>query len=639
MNGILPILSNKKPSNLEVTNTNLSKEKTGEDSNSRSAEESREGVEKQIGQDVTKKHLDSNEFSSVAGSKEHIGGNVDSMQEKTMKKISSSQEFSKEISDSKEFIKENHRRYRKSESKESIKHAIISKKSGSTESLRDGKVKYDKEKDHMVEKMFEKKIPKRKPRPYYYNELLDGISKSLYSNENDLPKISKQSSKPHFYDRTKDDDILKNLKEEKSIVLIKKRMPRPFCYDESLDGVTESLLSLPKSEDDKLKMTTTRNFGYPSTQQLSHPQQIFSNNRIRRANIVEKKAEESETGLMQRMENKLNLLKSDSSISSTKDEYTTNNALSAQKLVKGEDIMDFTYNYILSKKNLEEVMKLEHKFLLKQQQHISDFCKSEATAEGKNRSSTIVNFNEGAVRLIPTVTNDSRYIHASQINISYGNFIIAQGPTKQSLIDFFRMLWQYHVLLVVCLEPFTDQGTCYPYFSTKIRQIVQVEERISIETCKIIKTSVEDLFIYEAVLTNMEIRDSTNKRRIHIMRYDKWTHAEVISPILLVKMITVMEAINEKERKPIVVQGSYGIRRTAIFVITSLLMRQITETHRISILKAAIVVCRRRYGTLRFLSDYRLVLQSALYYAKQCNLIKNDKTFMTAMNILERKNR
>ncbi|MCP9258634.1 hypothetical protein DINM_001649 [Dirofilaria immitis] len=577
MNGILPILSNKKPSNLEVTNTNLSKEKTGEDSNSRSAEESREGVEQQIGQDVTKKHLDSNEFSSVAGSKEHIGGNVDSMQEKTMKKISSSQEFSKEISDSKEFIKENHRRYRKSESKESIKHAIISKKSGSTESLRDGKVKYDKEKDHMVEKMFEKKIPKRKP--------------------------------------------------------------RPFCYDESLDGVTESLLSLPKSEDDKLKMTTTRNFGYPSTQQLSHPQQIFSNNRIRRANIVEKKAEESETGLMQRMENKLNLLKSDSSISSTKDEYTTNNALSAQKLVKGEDIMDFTYNYILSKKNLEEVMKLEHKFLLKQQQHISDFCKSEATAEGKNRSSTIVNFNEGAVRLIPTVTNDSRYIHASQINISYGNFIIAQGPTKQSLIDFFRMLWQYHVLLVVCLEPFTDQGTCYPYFSTKIRQIVQVEERISIETCKIIKTSVEDLFIYEAVLTNMEIRDSTNKRRIHIMRYDKWTHAEVISPILLVKMITVMEAINEKERKPIVVQGSYGIRRTAIFVITSLLMRQITETHRISILKAAIVVCRRRYGTLRFLSDYRLVLQSALYYAKQCNLIKNDKTFMTAMNILERKNR
>uniref|UniRef100_A0A0R3RP95 Tyrosine-protein phosphatase domain-containing protein n=1 Tax=Elaeophora elaphi TaxID=1147741 RepID=A0A0R3RP95_9BILA len=311
---------------------------------------------------------------------------------------------------------------------------------------------------------------------------------------------------------------------------------------------------------------------------------------------------------------------------------TVQSALSAQKLVNGESVRDFTSNYI-SGKGLKRAMKLEHKFLWKQQRHISDFCRSEAMDEGKNRSPNVVNFNEGAVRLLPTVMNDSRYIHASQINIPYGNFIIAQGPTKQSLIDFFRMLWQCHVLLVICLEPLTNRKTCYPYFSFKKQQAVEARERISLETREVIETPVANLFVYEAVLTNMEIKSGANKRRIHIMRYDKWTHEKTISPVLLIKMITVMEAMDERKRKPIVVHGSYGIRRTAVFVITSLLIRQIAETHRMSILKAAVAIRRRRYGVLRFLADYRLILQSALCYAKQCDLIKNEKTFMDAIDV------
>ncbi|CAG9537442.1 unnamed protein product [Cercopithifilaria johnstoni] len=119
------------------------------------------------------------------------------------------------------------------------------------------------------------------------------------------------------------------------------------------------------------------------------------------------------------------------------------------------------------------------------------------------------------------------------------------------------------------------------------------------------------------------------------MRYDKWTHEKAISPVLLIKMITVMEAMDEKKKKPIVVHGTHGIRRTAVFVITSLLMKQISETHHMSILKAAIAVRRRRYGVLRFLEDYRLILQSALCYAKQCDLIKNEKIFMDAIDVGE----
>lgn len=54
-----------------------------------------------------------------------------------------------------------------------------------------------------------------------------------------------------------------------------------------------------------------------------------------------------------------------------------------------------------------------------------------------------------------------------------------------------------------------------------------------------------------------------------------------------------------------------------------------------SVLRAAMAVRRRRYGVLRFLADYRLILQSALCYARQCDLIKNEEIFMDAMDVSE----
>lgn len=55
-----------------------------------------------------------------------------------------------------------------------------------------------------------------------------------------------------------------------------------------------------------------------------------------------------------------------------------------------------------------------------------------------------------------------------------------------------------------------------------------------------------------------------------------------------------------------------------------------------SVLKAALAVRRRRYGVLRLLADYRLIVQSALCYAKQCDLIKSEKTFLDAMDVSAR---
>ncbi|VDN06563.1 unnamed protein product [Thelazia callipaeda] len=317
-----------------------------------------------------------------------------------------------------------------------------------------------------------------------------------------------------------------------------------------------------------------------------------------------------------------------------KDASIRRGSSSVQKLVKGEKITDFAHSYFFFKSNLIKTLKLQHEFLWKMEFHISEFCRSEVLKQGKNRTSTVVNFNEGAVRLVPTMSEDSCYIHASRINLPYGNFIIAQGPTQTSLIDFFRMLWQYRIPLVVCLDSLTNQDTCYRYFSTKRQQAVKASDRITIETTGIMETTVPNLFIYEAVITNTEIKSGSNHRIIHIVHYDKWEGENTISPQVLVKIITIMKTMSDKfDQKSIVVHGSNGIKRSVVYVLTSVLMQQITKFRRLSVLSAPIAVCKRRYGALRSVDDYRLVLQSALCFAKQCELITDMKKYENAMEV------
>ncbi|VDK72816.1 unnamed protein product [Litomosoides sigmodontis] len=469
------------------------------------------------------------------------------------KESSSFSGLSKEHGRENKYTKENHRRHGKTE--ESVKCTMSS---GSAERSDDERAEYDKKKERTVGEVSEKEVPQRKARPYYYNDLLDGVPESLQSSEEDLSQAGAESS-------------------------------RPFCYDEFLDGLTRSLMNSAESEANEI-VTATRESECSLMQPPSHTQKTSrDNNRsIKVENVAENATEESEVNVVQgrktKMSNKFVLLRGDPSFLKSTDK----SALSAQKLVSGEDVTDFTLKYISSKKSSERAMKLEHKFLWQQQRHISDFCRSEAA-----------------------------------------------GPTEQSLIDFFRMLWQCHVLLVICLEPLTDPKTCYPYFSFKKEQVVKARARISLETREVIQTAVANLCVYEAVLTNLEIKGGVNKRCVYIMQYDKWTHEKAISPDPLVKMIRVMEEMHEKKREPIVVHSSHGIRRAAIFVVTSLLIRQIAETNRLSVLKAALAVRRRRYGVLRLLADYRLVLQSALCYARQRDLIRNEKIFMDAIDILE----
>uniref|UniRef100_A0A4X2KKY3 protein-tyrosine-phosphatase n=1 Tax=Vombatus ursinus TaxID=29139 RepID=A0A4X2KKY3_VOMUR len=75
----------------------------------------------------------------------------------------------------------------------------------------------------------------------------------------------------------------------------------------------------------------------------------------------------------------------------------------------------------------------------------------------KNRYKDILPFDHSRVKLsLVTSDEDSHYINANFIKGVYGPraYIATQGPLATTLLDFWRMIWEYSVLIIVmaCME-------------------------------------------------------------------------------------------------------------------------------------------------------------------------------------------
>ncbi|NWS50733.1 PTN22 phosphatase, partial [Probosciger aterrimus] len=88
----------------------------------------------------------------------------------------------------------------------------------------------------------------------------------------------------------------------------------------------------------------------------------------------------------------------------------------------------------------------------------------------KNRYKDILPFDHSRVELsLITSDTDSHYINANFIKGVYGPraYIATQGPLPTTVIDFWRMIWEYEVLIVVmaCMEFEMGKKKCERYWA------------------------------------------------------------------------------------------------------------------------------------------------------------------------------
>ncbi|XP_043727526.1 tyrosine-protein phosphatase non-receptor type 12 isoform X1 [Cervus elaphus] len=178
----------------------------------------------------------------------------------------------------------------------------------------------------------------------------------------------------------------------------------------------------------------------------------------------------------------------------------------------------------------------------------------------KNRYKDILPFDHSRVKLtLKTPSQDSDYINANFIKGVYGPkaYVATQGPLANTVIDFWRMIWEYNVVIIVmaCREFEMGRKKCERYWP------LYGEDPITFAPFKIsceAEQARTDYFIRTLLL---EFQNES--RRLYQFHYVNWPDHDVPSSFdSILDMISLMRKYQEHEDVPICIHCSAGCGRT-----------------------------------------------------------------------------
>ncbi|XP_019402350.1 PREDICTED: tyrosine-protein phosphatase non-receptor type 22 [Crocodylus porosus] len=180
----------------------------------------------------------------------------------------------------------------------------------------------------------------------------------------------------------------------------------------------------------------------------------------------------------------------------------------------------------------------------------------------KNRYKDILPFDHSRVELsLITSDTDSHYINANFIKGVYGPraYIATQGPLPSTVVDFWRMIWEYEVLIVVmaCMEFEMGKKKCERYWAEEGGAPLQCGPFTV--TCE-----VEDRKS-EYVTRTLKVTLDNETRTLYHFHYKNWPDHDVpssINPIL--ELIWEMRCYQADDSIPICVHCSAGCGRTGV---------------------------------------------------------------------------
>ncbi|XP_061769292.1 tyrosine-protein phosphatase non-receptor type 12-like isoform X4 [Nerophis ophidion] len=177
----------------------------------------------------------------------------------------------------------------------------------------------------------------------------------------------------------------------------------------------------------------------------------------------------------------------------------------------------------------------------------------------KNRYKDILPFDHTRVKLMLKTTNhDTDYINANFIKGMDGPeaYIATQGPLPNTVVDFWRMNWEYNVAVIVmaCREFEMGRKKCERYFPLLGEPVSFGPFKISCES----EQARTDYFIRTLLV---EYENET--RRLTQFHYINWPDHDVPSSFdSILDMISLMREYQENDDVPICVHCSAGCGRT-----------------------------------------------------------------------------
>ena len=177
----------------------------------------------------------------------------------------------------------------------------------------------------------------------------------------------------------------------------------------------------------------------------------------------------------------------------------------------------------------------------------------------KNRYSDILPFKDNLVPL-----KEVNYINASFINIpDKKNFIATQGPLDHTVSDFWEMIYEYNVNIIVMLCNIKEDKKikCSEYWNKKI---MEKDNRFKLENISQLETNYKDLIIRK--IQYKKNGDDSIKEVYHL-NYIGWQDYAIpnIKDAYDI-LVQMFDFINKEKSNTTVIHCSAGVGRTGSFL-------------------------------------------------------------------------
>ncbi|XP_049307173.1 receptor-type tyrosine-protein phosphatase eta isoform X12 [Bactrocera dorsalis] len=221
----------------------------------------------------------------------------------------------------------------------------------------------------------------------------------------------------------------------------------------------------------------------------------------------------------------------------------------------------------------------------------------------KNRYTDIFPYDKNRV-LLDVDDEGSDYINASFID-GYKikkEYIASQGPKPETTIDFWRMILQYNVRVIVMLTQF-QEGTnikCHEYFPYDSNGISVIIRK---------KTCFEYYDRSEMLITQEKYG---LKRKIDHFFFKKWPdHGCPKDPAHLINFIRKIRSYRLSSYSPTVIHCSAGVGRTGTFIALDIIMQRLKYEFKINIYETVKKLRFQRMKMVQTIEQYTFLYESA----------------------------
>uniref|UniRef100_A0A673MCI7 protein-tyrosine-phosphatase n=1 Tax=Sinocyclocheilus rhinocerous TaxID=307959 RepID=A0A673MCI7_9TELE len=235
----------------------------------------------------------------------------------------------------------------------------------------------------------------------------------------------------------------------------------------------------------------------------------------------------------------------------------------------------------------------------------------------KNRYRDILPYDQTRVCLAPTTSEyESDYINASFIKGLNRRYIATQGPLSSTLVDFWRMIWQHNVKVIIM--------TC--------REVEMGKKKCEVYWAPTTDASIFGPFTISTVSVSVNTRHLSTQetREVSHFQYTAWPdHGIPDVPDGILGMMELTRQKQGNQTDPVVIHCSAGCGRTGVicavdYVNDLLLTEQIQEDF--NILDLVLDLRRQRPSAVQTKEQYAFVFHTVAQMFQKVLEMKNKKT-------------